>query len=92
MSEDTKYAVYFHANALEAIGEVINPFVTQGPNGPFILCTDLDTGGALAEMTVEGRNADGKKVETEIMVPIGMIKLVLSVGGDGGTFGFAIDE
>jgi hypothetical protein len=92
MSDEQKYAVYFHANALEALGDVVNPFLTQGPNGPYICCTDLDTGGALVEMTVEGRTADGKSVETELMVPLGMIKMVVSVGGDVGVFGFAVDE
>ena len=91
MSDETKYAVYFHANALEALGEIIKPFLTQGPHGPHIVCTDFDTGGALAEMTVEQTTAEGKKINTEVMVPVGMIRMALSLGGDDGSFGFAID-
>ena len=91
MSDQILYAVYFHPNALEVLGEAIKPYLTQGANGPHIVCTDLDSGGALCEMTVAGKNAEGKKVETEVMVPVGMIRLVLSVGNDDGIFGFAVD-
>jgi hypothetical protein len=85
------YAVYFHPNALEALGEAIKPFLTQGANGPHIVCSDIDTGGALCEMTVEQKTPEGRKIETEVMVPVGMIRLVVSLGGDDGTFGFAVD-
>lgn len=84
-----KYAVYFHANALEALGEGIKPYLTQGANGPHIVCNDLDTGGVLCEMNVCGKNAEGKEIETEVMVPVAMIRLVLQVGSDDGLFGFA---
>src|SRR5436190_13525937 len=72
-----KYAVYFHTNALEALGDGIKPYLTQGPNGPHIVCNDLDTGGTLCEMNVCGKNADGKDIETEVMVPVAMIRLVV---------------
>jgi hypothetical protein len=86
-----KYAVYFHANALEALGEAIKPYLAQGPNGPHIVCNDLDTGGTLCEMNVCGKNAEGKDIETEVMVPVAMIRLVVQVGHDNGLFGFAPD-
>ena len=91
MSEVTKYAVYFHANALEALGEPIKPFLTQGPNGPHVVCADIDTGGTLCEMNVEQTTAEGKTITTEVMVPVAMIRMVVSLGGDDGSFGFAVD-
>jgi hypothetical protein len=90
-SEQCKYAVYFHANALEALGEAINPYLTQGPNGPHIVCNDIDTGGVLCEMNVCGKNADGKDIETEVMVPVAMIRMVLQIASGDGLFGFAPD-
>jgi hypothetical protein len=85
------YAVYFHANALEALGDPIKPFLTQGANGPHLLCTEIDTGGSFAELMVDGRNAEGKKIETEVMVPVGMIRLIISLSHEDGVFGFAVD-
>jgi hypothetical protein len=91
MSEQTQYAVYFHPNALEALGDAITPYLTQGTNGPHIVCTDIDTAGALCEMTVAGKNPEGHRIETEVMVPVAMIRLVVSLGNDDGVFGFAVD-
>ena len=88
MSDETQYAVYLHANALEALGEAIKPYLTNGANGAHIVCTELDTGGALCEMCVQVKNAEGKPAITEVMVPIGMIRLVLSIGGVEDRFGF----
>jgi hypothetical protein len=88
MPDETQYAVYLHANALEALGEAIKPYLSQGANGPHIVCTELDTGGALCEMCVEFKNAEGALVKSEVMVPIGMIRLVLSIGGIEDRFGF----
>ena len=91
MNDNTGYAVFFFPPALEALGDAIKPYLTEGLNGTHIVCTDIDTGGALCEMTVTGKNADGRNVETEVMVPVGMIRLVLSLGNDDGVFGFAVD-
>ena len=88
MTEDTQYAVYFHANALEALGDAIKPYLSQGANGPHLIGYELDTGGALCEMCVEVKNAEGKPVKTEVMFPVGMIRLVLSIGGIEDRFGF----
>ena len=88
MPDDTQYAVYLHANALEALGDAIKPFLAQGPNGPHIVCTEFDTGGALAEMCVSMPNAEGKPVVTEVMFPVGMIRMVVSIGGIEDRFGF----
>ena len=77
MSDDTQYAVYLHSGALESLGDAIKPYLTNGPNGAYIICHDLDTGGALCEMCVDVKNAEGKSTRTEVMVPVGMIRLVL---------------
>lgn len=88
MSEDTQYAVYLHPGALEVLGEAVQPYLSEGPHGPHIVCRDFDAGGALCEMTLEHVGEDGRKSECEVMVPIGMIRLVLSIGGVGDRFGF----
>ena len=91
MVEKPKYAVYFHENALEVLGEAIKPYLTQHPNGAHLLCVDIDTGGSLCELNVVGTTAEGKPYQCEIMVPVGMIRLVLSVGADDQAFGFGVD-
>lgn len=88
MVDDTQYAVFLHENALAALGDAIAPYLTQGPSGPHILCTELDTGGALAEMLVEVAGSDGSLTRTEVMLPVAMIRLILSTGSPGDPFGF----
>jgi hypothetical protein len=88
MIDDTQYAVYLHENALAALGEAITPYLSQGPNGPHILCTDLDTGGALCEMVVTVAGTNGAVTKTEVMLPVGMIRLILSTGSTEDPFGF----
>ena len=88
MSDETQYAVYLHPGAHEALGEAIKPYLTNGAHGPHIVCTELDTGGALCEMCVQVKNAEGLSTTTEVMVPVSMIRLVLSIGGAEDRFGF----
>lgn len=83
------YAVYPFPQAMEALGEAIKPYLTDGPAGPHILCAEVDTGGAFCECTLRGRSAEGKDVELEVMIPTGMIRLIVSVSGDEAGFGFA---
>jgi hypothetical protein len=45
MSEDTQYAVYLHPGALEVLGEAVQPYLSEGPHGPHIVCKDFDAGG-----------------------------------------------
>ena len=52
----------------------------------------LDTGGALCEMLLHGKDANGAAVEVELMLPLGMILLVVSVRHDGAAFGFRARE
>ena len=88
MIDDNQYAVYLHENAIEALGPAITPYLSQGPSGPHILCEELDTGGALCEMVVNLKDAEGRSVRTDVMLPVAMIRLVLSVGRIGDGFGF----
>lgn len=92
LSDDVQYAVYLHPGALETLGETIAPFLTQGPHGPHLVCTDIDTAGALAEMTVDTFSAAGVHQRTEVMFPVAMIRLVLSIGGLADGFGFRTRE
>ena len=86
--EDKKgYAVYFFPPALEVLGEAIKPYLVAGPGGAHLLCREIDTGGALVEMTLDGLGADGTAVELEIMVPSNMVRMIVSVRGEE-AFGF----
>lgn len=88
MADDrTAYAVFLHPQAIEALGPAIQPYLSNGPVGPHLACAEIDSGGALFEMTLVGRDTEGRKVEVDLMVPTGMIKLVLSIRRDG-EFGF----
>lgn len=82
------YLVYFHPPALEALGEAVKPYLTEGPSGPFVQCTELDTGGALCEMKVQAKSSADKLVEIEIMVPVAMIRLIISTPDGDRDFGF----
>ncbi|MEO8160483.1 MAG: hypothetical protein ABI588_03615, partial [Arenimonas sp.] len=82
------YAVYFHPTALEALGDVVKPFLTEGPSGTYILCNEIDTGGSFCEMKVGGTDAEGKPRDVELMVPNSMIRLVISTTHAEFEFGF----
>lgn len=82
------HAVFFFPQALEALGEAIKPYLITGSGDPHLLCRDLDTGGALAKIVLEGQSADGKPMELELLLPLSMIRLVISARGDG-LVGFA---
>jgi hypothetical protein len=88
MTEQRTYAVYFHPQALDALGEEVKPFLTESPTGKFLVCKEIDTGGAFCEMVLDGTTAEGKPVEVEIMVPTGMIRMVISISGHEIDFGF----
>lgn len=89
MSEQRTYAVYFHPQALDVLGEAITPYMSDGPNGKYLACREIDTGGAFCEIGVGGTNAEGKPLEVELMIPTGMIRLVISNTGTEFDFGFA---
>ena len=87
MNESNGYAVFFFPQALEALGDAIKPYLQDGPLGPHVLCNEIDTGGALLEMTIQGLTTDGKTVMLELMVPGSMVRMVVSSQSDA-TFGF----
>lgn len=87
MSDLTMYAVFMHPAALEALGEPMKPYLSDGPYGPHVMCREIDSGGAFFEMTIEGRDAENRPLEVELMVPSAMVRMVVSTHSDG-LFGF----
>ena len=87
MNETRGYAVFFFPQALEVLGDAIRPYLLEGPVGPHLLCREIDTGGAFTEMTLEGRDPDGRVVSLELMVPGSMVRMIVSAHGEG-SFGF----
>ena len=86
MNESEGYAVFFFPQALEALGEAIKPYLQEGPAGPHFMCSEIDTGGALIEMTLQAASGDGK-VALELMVPTSMVRMIVSARSDA-SFGF----
>lgn len=89
MNDNNGYAVFFFPQALEALGDAVRPFLQDGPAGQHIACHSIDTGGAFIEMTLEGRNPEGREVSLELMVPSGMVRMVVSTHSDE-VFGFGL--
>ena len=87
MNEAKGYAVFFFPQALEALGNAIKPYLQDEPGEPHVLCAEIDTAGALIEMTLEGRARDGKPFALELMVPTGMVRMIVSAHSDA-VFGF----
>lgn len=87
MDEMRGYAVFFFDQALEALGAAIKPYLQDGPAGPHVLCHEIDTGGALIELTLQGTGQDGRPLSLELMVPTQMVRMVVSARSDG-SFGF----
>src|SRR5690606_6578437 len=82
------YAVFFFPQALEALGDAIKPYIQESPVvGPHVACDEIDTGGALIEMTLKGRMPTGEDVSLELMVPTSMVRMIVSRQSDG-AFGF----
>lgn len=87
MDGNDGYAVFFFPQALEALGEAIKPYLQEGPAGPHVVCNGIDTAGSLIEMTLNGTTNDGQRVELELMVPSGMVRMIVSAHSDE-VFGF----
>ncbi len=87
MNEANGYAVFFFPQALEALGDAIKPYLQDGPVGPHVVCNEVDTGGALIEMTLRGTTTEGKLIVLELMVPGSMVRMIVSSQSDG-SFGF----
>jgi len=87
MEESRGYAVFLFPQALEALGEAIRPYLLDGPAGPHVLCREIDTAGALIEMTLEMQTSEGRPVSLELMVPTSMVRMIVSARSDE-AFGF----
>jgi len=87
MNDANGYAVFFFPQALEALGEAIKPYLQDGPAGDHVVCNEIDTAGALVEMTMRGTTAQGQPVALELMVPTSMVRMIVSSQSDG-SFGF----
>jgi len=81
------YVVYFFPQALEALGDPIKPYLQGEVDSACVLCREVDTGGSLVEMTLDGHLPDGKPVKVELMVPTQMVRMIVSAQGDA-QFGF----
>lgn len=89
MGESQVYAVFLFPQALEVLGDAIKPYLTDGPQGVHIVSAEIDTGGTFCELTLHGLNTEGKHIELELMIPNHMIRLIVSLHGEDGGFGFA---
>ena len=87
MTDIASYAVFIHAGALEALGEAIKPYLSDGLQGPHLTCKEIDSGGTFFEMVVASHAADGAPVDVELMIPAAMVRLVISMHSEG-AFGF----
>ncbi len=82
MIDPPNYAVFLFPQALEAIGEPIKPYLRDGPGGMHIVCAEIDSSGPLFGMTLVGKGPQGERLALEIMLPVAMIKLVMSMHGE----------
>jgi hypothetical protein len=87
MNESNGYAVFFFPQALEVLGDAVKPYLQDSPAGAHVLCNAIDTGGALVEMTLHGRDMENRDVALELMVPVSMVRMVVSTHSDE-SFGF----
>lgn len=86
-SEEGGYAVFLFPQAVEALGEAIKPFLFDSPMGPHVPCRDIDTGGALVQLSVNAQGSDGQATTMTLLIPLSMIRLVVSRTNNA-SFGF----
>ena len=82
MTEAINYAVFLFPQAVELLGAPIKPYLRETPGGPHIVCAEIDASGALFEMTLAGKGPNGEMLELELMLPVSMVKLVMSMHGE----------
>jgi len=87
MNDPQGYFVFFHSQAIEALGAPIKPYLLGEGDNQHILCREIDTAGALIEMTLAGQTQDGRTVQIELMVPSSMVRMIVSAHGEE-QFGF----
>lgn len=92
MNDTTGFAVFLFPQAIDALGAVIKPYLTDAPAaGAHIVCSNVDPVGPFFTLTVQGRNADGHAVEAELMMPHSFVRLVVSLHSEH-DFGFGLRE
>ena len=91
MNEVKGYAVFLRPEAVEALGEAIQPYLRESPRGAHIQCEEIDTAGAFVEMLIKRANREGAWTQIELMIPAGAIRMIVSCQSDG-TFGFGPRE
>lgn len=82
-----RYAVFFFPQALEALGEDAAPYLEGEGDKAHVICREIDTAGALLEMTLDCLTPEGEPIEVELMVPTSMVRMIVSARSDG-SFGF----
>jgi hypothetical protein len=82
------YAVFFFAPALEALGQAIQPYLSEGPAGAYLMCHEVDTGGQFIELSIRGQDQKGKQAEVKLLIPSQMIRMIASVESEGNKPGF----
>ncbi len=87
MKDTDGYAVFLFPPALEALGDAVKAYLTDGPHGPHVLCTEIDTAGSLIQMSLEGTTAEGELLQVQLMVPSSMVRMIVSARGEQ-AFGF----
>jgi hypothetical protein len=82
MADAINYAVFLFPQAVEALGAPIKPYLRDAAANPHIVCTEIDASGALFELTLAGKGPNGEDLRLEIMLPVSMVKLVMSMRGE----------
>lgn len=88
MNDARGYIVFFHPQALEALGTPITHYLLGEGDNRHVLCREVDTAGALIEMTIDGQTTEGRPVQIELMVPAAMVRMIVSAHGGDAEFGF----
>jgi hypothetical protein len=87
MTDFNGYAVFFFPQALEALGGALKPYLQEGAAEPHVLCREIDAGGPLIQLTMDGRTSSGQAVDLQLILPTNMIRMIVSARSDP-TFGF----
>src|SRR5690606_37725161 len=82
MAETMSYAVFLYPQAIELLGNPIKPYLREASGGAHIVCAEIDASGALFEMTLIGQGPKGERLQLEIMLPVSMVKMVMSMHGE----------
>lgn len=87
MTDFNGYAVFFFPQALEALGGALKPYLQEGAAEPHVLCREIDAGGPLIQLTMDGRTTSGEHIDLQLMLPTNMIRMIVSARSDP-AFGF----